>query len=875
MATLAFQIAGAAIGSAIPGLGTIGGMYAGTLVGSMIGATVGGVIDSQVLFPAMFGTPKAAGPQLNELQLAGANEGDTILEVYGRNVRIAGPVVYLPRLTEESVTQQQGGKHGTSVTNYQYRGNLMVKMCRGPITRVKKVWAESKLIYDASLPDAHPPISSNLLSFEVYTIMNGSGDYPPLTAIRIVSPPGGPDLTTLTNGLTVDVTGSSVTGNNRQWSIWRTWASGGSTYAILSPFRPAGSGAQAAGPTITITPQPSRDAAYLAVRFYLGTEVQSVDPAYEAERGSGNVPAYRGWACTFLEGLLLTDFGNRIPQLNFLIEESPTRTVAETIGLILERRGFSASDYDVSAVTGDLEGYSFPSSTSAVKALEPLMVAFNLSARESSGKLVFYPRDSSGTVSVPATDLAAHMSGEDYTRAIQFTDSPSTDLPSQVNVRYYDPEFDYQPAAQRERKIGKTLERVTSLDFPLVLTASQARGIAKRMLWSAWAERRQAKFVLPPEYFHLEDGDFASVVAGGQSYTVRVTEVSQGANFIHEVSGYVCSTSTSFTTASTSGTGRDLITDLYSPPSLLPLILDIPSLAESQNLVSGYFFGATTGSTSLPWRGGSLFDSLDDSSYTQEGTITTQATTGTCSDALSNASPWMWDLINEPTVVLMRGTLTSRTELEVLAGANTALIGDELVSFVNATLTAPNTYKLSKLLRGVRGTEHKINGHASGETFILVSEAIEYKPLNFSEVASSRWWKAVAYGGTLSLITSYTRTLGAATLRPFSPVNLNRSLDGSNNKTITWSRRTRTFFRQFSGLEAPIGEESELYDVEIWNFPAQDTLLRTFSNVTTPSVVYTAAQQTADGLTPGDLTYVKVFQRGVPYGRGISGDSVL
>lgn len=58
---------------------------------------------------------------------------------------------------------------------------------------------------------------------------------------------------------------------------------------------------------------------------YLGTSTQEVDPTFEAIHGVGNVPAYRGYAHAVFADYYLTDFGNRIPQLEFEIYTKATR----------------------------------------------------------------------------------------------------------------------------------------------------------------------------------------------------------------------------------------------------------------------------------------------------------------------------------------------------------------------------------------------------------------------------------------------------------------------------------------------------------------------------------------------------------------------
>src|SRR6185437_16556291 len=53
----------------------------------------------------------------------------------------------------------------------------------------------------------------------------------------------------------------------------------------------------------------------ITYRFYPGSETQTADSLIEAKQGSGNAPAYRGLCYLVFEGLDLTPFGNRIPNL--------------------------------------------------------------------------------------------------------------------------------------------------------------------------------------------------------------------------------------------------------------------------------------------------------------------------------------------------------------------------------------------------------------------------------------------------------------------------------------------------------------------------------------------------------------------------------
>ncbi|MFD1796124.1 hypothetical protein ACFSC1_09045 [Paracoccus aurantiacus] len=83
-----------------------------------------------------------------------------------------------------------------------------------------------------------------------------------------------------------------------------------------------------------------------------------------------------------------------------------------------------------------------------------------------------------------------------------------------------------------------------------------------------------------------------------------------------------------------------------------------------------------------------------------------------------------------------------------------------------------------------------------------------------------------------------------------------------------WTRRSRALAADsWGGLEVPLAEELEAYEVEILDGPAVKRVLST----ETTSALYTAAQQTADWgapLAPGDTLDIRIFQLSALVGRG-------
>jgi hypothetical protein len=83
------------------------------------------------------------------------------------------------------------------------------------------------------------------------------------------------------------------------------------------------------------------------------------------------------------------------------------------------------------------------------------------------------------------------------------------------------------------------------------------------------------------------------------------------------------------------------------------------------------------------------------------------------------------------------------------------------------------------------------------------------------------------------------------TLRPPSPVHLQADVQANGDVAISWVRRSRAGWSWMSGSDTPLGEEQERYRVTI----AAGALARVVETAT-PTILYTAPAQAADGIAP-------------------------
>jgi hypothetical protein len=125
-------------GAAVPAV------LAAASAGLSAGAAAGGMIGSS------FDVNRSYGPRTDNLQVQSSTYGAPIYKLYGTG-RLAGNVVWATDIIETENTEESSGKGGPTnvATTYSYSANLMIGVCEGPIIGIRRIWADTVLIYSA------------------------------------------------------------------------------------------------------------------------------------------------------------------------------------------------------------------------------------------------------------------------------------------------------------------------------------------------------------------------------------------------------------------------------------------------------------------------------------------------------------------------------------------------------------------------------------------------------------------------------------------------------------------------------------------------------------------------------------------------------
>jgi hypothetical protein len=397
------------------------------------------------------------------------------------------------------------------------------------------------------------------------------------------------------------------------------------------------------------------------------------------------------------------------------------------------------------------------------------------------------------------------------------------EFPSEVSVTYSNVDNDYQVGTEYARRLTATHENKVVINLPMALTATEAAKIADIALNSAWYSGRYS-YSFSTTYAHLKlsPGDLITIPLNtGRTELVKIISVEYGPTGLinYEAVPEVPSLYNSLVS------GNNTVYVPQSLPSISPsvlLLIDSCGLT-SDYTSSGWYVAASGYSTN--WGGCTIFKS-DDNGATwnslQAIFSSESAIIGSILNTIGSADYRVWDKTNTINVRLLADTLSSSTELNLLNGANAALVGKhgrwELIQFKDAVLNGDGTYTLSNLLRGRFGTEWAIGTSVINDSFVLLKESdIKFLSTTDSELGINKQFKAADSNTPLETATTQELSYKGEKLKPYAPTNLNLILQPDATYTLKFNRRDRVnkSFKSTSSL--PMSEGSEKYEIDVLN----------------------------------------------------------
>lgn len=543
------------------------------------------------------------------------------------------------------------------------------------------------------------------------------------------------------------------------------------------------------------------------LRFYAGHGDQTPDPLLAAAEAGGRCPAYRGLAYAVFENLQLSDYGNRIPALTFeVFADDADISVADLVAGVVD-------NIDAQLPLSGIVGISNEGPLGDL--LSQIDPVFPFDCDVAGDVLTLRPDGADAPLVLREAALATADDGFGAESGFARKRLPAANNPKEI-LRYYDVDREYQPGLQRAS--GRPQPgQPASIELPAALTASVARGLidtaARRAGWARQTMSWRTAEIDPD----VRPGSLVRIP--GQPGVWRVNDWEWRANGVEfglwrapGSGGYAGSA-----LATDSGRAAPPIDAPTGPTSLTAF--ELPWDGSGAGDLPAVFAAAS--SEASGWSGSALYLDQGDGQLQPLGNSTrVRCTTGHAATALEAGSPHLFDRTNAVTIALLGDdmVLTDATVRQLAMGANRALLGSELVQFTRATPLGDGQWRLEGLLRGRGGTESAIAGHAIGEPFVLLDRT----PVALDGAAIGHNPAATILAIGLGDSDPAAAPIGCRglTQRPLFPVHPRMDVDADGSLTLRWTRRSRGVWTWLDGVEAPLHEQAESYDVIVGSISA-------------------------------------------------------
>jgi hypothetical protein len=509
-------------------------------------------------------------------------------------------------------------------------------------------------------------------------------------------------------------------------------------------------------------------------------------------------------------------------------------------------------------VNGFVDGYVIDRPMSARGALEPLMRLFGIDAVASGGQMTWRGRGGRAVITLSKDDLVL---GEGEP-SLKLTRAQETELPQQVEIGFTEGETDYRRAAVASRRLSGSSRREARTDAAIVTRRAEAQRLADTWLQDLWAGRESAEFEVSPRRVEIEPGDVISLPTEAGAKLHRIVRIADGP--ARKV------TARAVEPAVFERPGSSIGRPTRRPPSVpgkpRVIILDLP--AASGNPTSLQYVAVAAD----PWPGAiTIWRSGNGASFKPYRILDLPALIGKTKTALPPGSLWRWDSRSVLDVEISSGALSSIDDEATLAGGNLfAVKGQngrwEILSAARAEMIGERTYRLSRLLRGLAGSEPEADRSVpDGALIVRLDEAVV--PLtNKLQDLGQTWRYRIGPSGRDHgdpAVAEAIATVGWEALMPLSPVHVTARREEGGVR-IDWLRRTRQDGDGWEAVDVPLAEDAERYAID---FLKDGMVLRSLT-ATEPTVLYPKTQEIADFGGPQTTFDLRIAQMSAIAGRG-------
>lgn len=353
-------------------------------------------------------------------------------------------------------------------------------------------------------------------------------------------------------------------------------------------------------------------------------------------------------------------------------------------------------------------------------------------------------------------------------------------------------------------RAGRRGAREERIELPAVLTGEQARALVEDSLGRRYRCADRIRFSLPPSRMTLRPGDAIQLPDDPQAWIARSVTIDGLAVHVEAEGASIG------VPVLPADPGRPVV-EPDEPIGRTELVLfEAPSGSGTSADYPLAFVAATTAGA---WKAVPVQLRLGAEPLPAVA-VRRRAVAGFALSVLDSRAPMVMDELSSVTVELAGpAALLNADDDALMAGANPAILGDELIQFGRAEEIAAGTFRLSRLLRGRRGTEWAAGLHHVGEPFCLVDQGTQSIEVPIGAAGAAL--TAVAHGiGDAAPLPQAQRLLTGEAMRPPSPCHL-KLWRGGSGIGAQWVRRSHRGWDWLDEVGVPDDPFAELYRVSI------------------------------------------------------------
>lgn len=545
-----------------------------------------------------------------------------------------------------------------------------------------------------------------------------------------------------------------------------------------------------------------------------------------------------------------------------------TNTAYEIIKDICLDGGLKEGQFDVTDIKDIIiRGFAITSSAELKQSAQQLCDIYDFEIIETNYILKFKKAKRAVSAIINMNELGAqtYSNSTSYADLFNIEDTEELDLPRRIEITYLDGDNNYAQSMQSATNYQSKSLNIVQNEYPVVLTAQEAKIMAQRILDMAYTSRYTYTFNLNMDYYGLESGDVIQVFDGSinKTYTMKINSMQIDAGIIKISAKSYSNIIYDQYAIADAGQGIGVEDTIKIQSDSLYYFMDLPLLTQ-QDMVGAYV-------TSAPryrdgeWNGSVIQTSKTGLNFQTVNSFDVPGNTGYSTSVLASfGDSNVFDFFNTVTVYA-REELESKTQTDILNGENTCLIGNEIIQFLSATPVGVDIYELSGLLRGRFQTD--TTNHSRSEIFVMLDfESIQNMPLEINQVNSNIYTRVVTAGKEVDNAQINAEQWTGISQKPLAVQKVEYNV-GNNIWNFHWYEVLRGQAYLINGT-TPIDLDGSSYDIEFLDSSNNGTVVATRNVTNATSFTYTSAMQVADYGSNQSTLRFNIYKINPKYGRG-------